>query len=290
LFEGLDLRLDPRERLGIVGPNGAGKTTLLRILAGTRPPDEGVVTVGSTVRTGLFSQDAAEIDPDARVRDLVTRGKKEVSWQDNALMERFWFDTDSQWAPAGTLSGGERRRLQLLLVLLEQPNVLLLDEPTNDLDLDTLRLLEDFLDDWPGALVVVSHDRALLQRTVVDVLVIDGGVAARRPGGLGSYLEQRRAGRVRGKAEARAAEAPRSTRTAPSTLRRDFNAAERALAKVTAFRDAAVRDLEATPGTDHARLVAIGQRVDDAQRAVEDAEERWLELAQLVEESNPGLL
>ena len=252
LFEGLDLRLDPRERLGIVGPNGAGKTTLLRILAGTRPPDEGVVTVGSTVRTGLFSQDAAEIDPDARVRDLVTRGKKEVSWQDNALMERFWFDTDSQWAPAGTLSGGERRRLQLLLVLLEQPNVLLLDEPTNDLDLDTLRLLEDFLDDWPGALVVVSHDRALLQRTVVDVLVIDGGVAARRPGGLGSYLEQRRAGRVRGKAEARAAEAPRSTRTAPSTLRRDFNAAERALAKVTAFRDAAVRDLEATPGTDHA--------------------------------------
>ncbi len=290
LFAGLDLRLDPRERLGIVGPNGAGKTTLLRILAGQRPPDVGDVTVGSTVRIGMFSQDAAEIDPNARVRDLVTRGKKEVSWQDNALMERFWFDTDSQWAPAGTLSGGERRRLQLLLVLLEQPNVLLLDEPTNDLDLDTLRVLEDFLDEWPGALVVVSHDRALLQRTVVDVLVIDGGEAARRPGGLGSYLEQRREGRMRGKAEAKATAVPRSTRAAPSSLRRDFNAAERELARTTALRDAAVSDLEAAQGADHARLVEVGRRVDHAQRAVEDAEERWIELAQLVEESNPGLL
>ncbi|MFP5321993.1 MAG: ABC-F family ATP-binding cassette domain-containing protein, partial [Acidimicrobiia bacterium] len=149
LFDGVDLVLDNRERLGIVGPNGAGKTTLLRILAGQRVPDAGAIDVGPTVRIGVFSQDAAELDPRARVRDLVTGGKREMSWEDTALLERFWFDGDAQWAPVETLSGGERRRLQLLLTLLAQPNVLLLDEPTNDLDLDTLRILEDFLDDWP---------------------------------------------------------------------------------------------------------------------------------------------
>ena len=105
-----------------------------------------------------------------------------------ALLESFWFDTDAQWAPVGLLSGGERRRLQLLLVLAAQPNVLLLDEPTNDLDLDTLRVLEEFLDDWPGALVVVSHDRAFLERTVTDVLVMDGDAPpARRPGGYAAW-------------------------------------------------------------------------------------------------------
>jgi ATP-binding cassette subfamily F protein uup len=246
----------------------------------------------------MFSQDAAEIDPTARVRDLVTGGKREVSWQDNALMERFWFDTDSQWAPAGTLSGGELRRLQLLLVLLGQPNVLLLDEPTNDLDLDTLRVLEDFLEDWPGALVVVSHDRALLQRTVSDILVIDGGQAARRAGGLGAYLDQRRAGRTRGKAEVRPASVPQvsnrvpddSRRPAPAVLRRQFNAAQRELAKLTAVRDRAVSALEGASGSDHERLVELGRLVEEAQAAVQKAEDRWLSLAEQVEETNPGLL
>jgi len=298
LFDGLDLLLDPRERLGIVGPNGAGKTTLLRILAGERRPDRGTVEVGPTVRLGMFSQDAAEIDPAARVRDLVTGPKREVSWQDNALMERFWFDTDSQWAPAGTLSGGELRRLQLLLVLLGQPNVLLLDEPTNDLDLDTLRVLEDFLEDWPGALVVVSHDRALLQRTVSDVLVVDRGRAARRPGGLGAYLDQRRADRTRGKAEVRSTSKSEvsdpspdeSPRPPPAKLRRAFNAAERELTTLSAARDRAVSALEGVSGSDHERLVELGQRAEEAQAAVQEAEDRWLALAERVEQTNPGLL
>ncbi|HEU5083303.1 MAG TPA: ABC-F family ATP-binding cassette domain-containing protein, partial [Acidimicrobiales bacterium] len=122
LFDGVDLVLDNRERLGIVGPNGAGKTTLLRILAGERAPDRGTVVVGPTVRIGVFSQDAAELEPGARVRDLVTGGKRDMSWEDTALLERFWFDGDAQWAPVETLSGGERRRLQLLLTLQAQPN------------------------------------------------------------------------------------------------------------------------------------------------------------------------
>ena len=302
LFDGVDLLLDNRERLGIVGPNGAGKTTLLRILAGTRPPERGTLDVGPTVRIGVFSQDAAELDPEARVRDLVTGGKRDLSWEDTALLERFWFDGDAQWARVGTLSGGERRRLQLLLTLLVQPNVLLLDEPTNDLDLDTLRLLEDFLDEWPGALVVVSHDRALLERTVTDVLVVDGrGGASRRPGGLADYLAEATGTRAKGKAEAKApsvrpapgskpavadAGAPAKT---PSTIRRQLNEAERALAKASADRDRIAAQLEGAIG-DHQRLHQLGAELDVAQRAVDEAEDRWLHLAEEAEEINPGLL
>src|SRR5690606_23571396 len=130
------------------------------------------------------------------------------------LLEAFWFDDDAQWAPISLLSGGERRRVQLLLTLAQKPNVLLLDEPTNDLDLDTLRALEDFLEDWPGALIVVSHDRAFLERTVADVLVLDGsGTAGRRPGGYAAWDEQRRRG---GSAGGRSAPSVAPAGSAPS--------------------------------------------------------------------------
>jgi len=295
LFDGLDLSLDDRERLGIVGPNGAGKTTLLRILAGEREPDAGTIDVGPTVRIGVFSQDAAELDRTARVRDLVTGGKRDLSWEDTALLERFWFDGDAQWAPVETLSGGERRRLQLLLTLLAQPNVLLLDEPTNDLDLDTLRILEDFLDQWPGALVVVSHDRALLERTVTDVLVVDGsGTARRRPGGLAAYLAEATGARARGKVEGKVAApsppaAPALPGKTPSTIRRELNDAQRALERATTARDAIAAELEGAIG-DHERLHALGRQLADAQAAVDEAEERWLAAAEDAEEINPGLL
>ncbi|NCY16289.1 MAG: ABC transporter ATP-binding protein, partial [Actinobacteria bacterium] len=172
LFSGVDLALDPRERLGLVGPNGVGKSTLLDLIAGRLRPQAGTVEHGSTVRVGYYDQVGATLDPTQRVRDAITGGHRIPDWQDAALLESFWFDSDAQWAPIELLSGGERRRLQLLLVLAAKPNVLLLDEPTNDLDIDTLRVLEEFLDDWPGALIVVSHDRAFLERTVADVMVI----------------------------------------------------------------------------------------------------------------------
>ncbi|HVM06803.1 MAG TPA: ATP-binding cassette domain-containing protein [Acidimicrobiales bacterium] len=193
LFTGLDLDLEPGGRLGVVGPNGSGKTTLLEVIAGRLAPVEGEVDRGTTVRLGYYHQRGADLDPDLRVRDAVAGRAGQPTWDQVRLLERFRFDADGQWAPVATLSGGERRRLQLLLVLAAMPNVLLLDEPTNDLDLDTLRALEDHLDDWPGTLVVVSHDRALLERTVEDVLVLDGaGHAGMAPGGYAGYEAARR--------------------------------------------------------------------------------------------------
>ena len=199
LFEGLDLLLDNRERIGILGANGVGKTTLLEIIAGRLAPAWGTVEQGPTVRVGYYDQTGASLDPEMRVGDAVAGPTKKAGPQEAAICERWWFDRDAQLAPIGTLSGGERRRLQLLLTLLQKPNVLLLDEPSNDLDLDTLRLLEDFLEDWPGALVVVSHDRAFLERTVEDALLIDGaGHAGRVEGGYGAWERRRRAALAEG--------------------------------------------------------------------------------------------
>ena len=193
LFRDLDLDLEPGGRLGIVGANGTGKSTLLDILAGRRSPTAGRVATAPTVRIGYYDQVGVDLDLTQRVREAVAGSNGQPTWEQGRLMERFLFDADAQWAPIGTLSGGERRRLQLLLVLAELPNVLLLDEPTNDLDLDTLRALEDYLESWPGSLVVVSHDRALLERTVEDVLVLDGVGGARvAPGGYAEYEADRR--------------------------------------------------------------------------------------------------
>ncbi|HEX5367515.1 MAG TPA: ABC-F family ATP-binding cassette domain-containing protein [Acidimicrobiales bacterium] len=200
LFEDLDLGLGPGERLGVVGVNGSGKSTLLDLLAGRRRPRSGEVRFGRTVRVGYYDQRGSDLPPDVRVRQVVAGPARQPDGTDAALLERLWFDADAQWAPVELLSGGERRRLQLALVLREGPNVLLLDEPTNDLDLDTLRALEDLLDGWPGTLVVVSHDRAFLERTVEDVVVVERGARVGRvPGGYAAYEEERRRARRSGR-------------------------------------------------------------------------------------------
>ncbi|MDQ6840288.1 MAG: ATP-binding cassette domain-containing protein, partial [Actinomycetota bacterium] len=157
VLAGVNLALAPGSRLGMVGANGSGKSTLLDVLAGRRRPTSGHVRRGSTVVVGYYDQGGAELDPEARVGEVVAGPTRAPGGpEDKALMERFWFGGALAFAPVSTLSGGERRRLQLLVVLATRPNVLLLDEPTNDLDLDTLRIVEDYLDDWPGSLVTVS--------------------------------------------------------------------------------------------------------------------------------------
>ncbi len=294
LARDLELRLDPRERLGLIGPNGAGKTSLLDVMAGRRPPASGDVTVGSTVRIGYYDQMGATLDPGARVRDIVAGPHRQADHTDARLLEAFWFDTDAQWARVETLSGGERRRLQLLRVLAEHPNVLFLDEPTNDLDLETLRALEDFLEDWPGALVTVSHDRAFLERVVADALIIDGtGGAFRHPGGFAAWDADRR-GRTRRRdslapsdrsrpaagAGAGGDNRPRraSGRSA-STIGHQLRETEKAMARLERRRDALDAELR-DAGGDHDALARIGGELATVTAELAETEERWIELAE----------
>ena len=295
LFEGVDLALDPRARLGVVGPNGSGKSTLLDVLAGRRDPVHGRVVHGSTVRVGYYDQRGAQLPLDQRVREVVAGPTRQPDWSDAALLERFWFESDTQWAPIGLLSGGERRRLQLVLVLRQAPNVLLLDEPTNDLDLDTLRALEDLLETWPGALVVVSHDRAFLERTVEDVLVLDGhGRAGRIAGGYAAYVNERRAhqgGRqLDPRVGSRSLSSPPATATAtaatktrtPSTLRHLLRKADKAAATLRDRQDALEAEL-AGVGEDRVALARVGEELTELQTQLAAAEEEWLTLAEEAE-------
>jgi ATP-binding cassette subfamily F protein uup len=292
LFAGLDLALDRRERLGIVGVNGTGKSTLLDVIAGRTVPRHGRVVRGPTVQVGYYDQTGRTLDPAQRVREAIAGDARQPDWRDARLLERFWFDGDAQWAPIGLLSGGERRRLQLVLVLAEQPNVLLLDEPTNDLDLDTLRALEDFLEDWPGALVVVSHDRAFLERTVDDVVVLDGaGRAGRLPGGYEAWEQERRASRTAGTLRPRvtppargapaagtAASTPTPTPApTPSTLRARLRTVERELQPLEKRR--AELEERLASATDHRDLAALGEQLTVVSAELEAVEERWLEIA-----------
>jgi ATP-binding cassette subfamily F protein uup len=286
LFEGVDLLVDPRERLGVVGPNGSGKSTLLGIVAGRLAPARGTVETGPTVRVGLFDQNSAELDPALRVRDAVAGPSGAPGPAEATLLERFWFDRDAQWAPIGTLSGGERRRLQLLLLLLERPNVLLLDEPTNDLDLDTLRVLEDFLEDWPGALFVVSHDRAFLERTVEEALVLDGdGRVARANDGYAAWetARRQRAERERGSGErTRTARdvitSDGARRRSRSTLQRLLRVLEKEIAQRETQRRRLV-DALATAGADHQALARLGGDLAALEADLAAKEEEWLALA-----------
>ncbi|MGA0144528.1 MAG: ABC-F family ATP-binding cassette domain-containing protein, partial [Ilumatobacteraceae bacterium] len=289
-----DHLLEPGDRLGIVGPNGAGKSTLLDLISGRLKPTHGHLDIGSTVKIGYYDQLGRELNLNQRVREAVAGDKGQPSIEDNQLMRQFWFDGDTQYAPISTLSGGERRRLQLLLTLIEQPNVLLLDEPTNDLDLDTLRALEDYLDEWPGIVVVVSHDRVFLDRTVIDVLALDGvGGAAVVRGGVAGWLKQRNtapteqmSGAQRGKlistpdvAAAELAQKPKTSKSSksPSTLRRLITQSETALAKATAELEKLTAQM-ATAGNDHVKLAKISKELADAQAKVNSAEETWLAL------------
>jgi ATP-binding cassette subfamily F protein uup len=290
LFERLDLSLHRRERLGLVGVNGSGKSTLLDIMAKRIEPTSGHVVWGSTVQLGYYDQLGRELDPGQRVREAMTPGGGEPDWRVGRLLDRFWFDSDSQWAPIELLSGGERRRLQLLLVLAERPNVLLLDEPTNDLDLDTLRTLEDFLDGWPGALVVVSHDRAFLERTVDDVVVIEGGKAGRLPGGYEAWetrrKEQWRGGSLRSQErpagpKKRAPKASKPDGPSAGTLRHRVKQLEKQMRPLERRRDKLHEALEGEQ--DYERIGDLGAELTSVEQGLTELEDAWLDLSQQLE-------
>ncbi len=298
VLAGVDLVLGPRERLGIVGANGTGKSTLVDLLAGRRQPTSGTVETGPTVVVGYYDQQGVELDLTARVQELVAGPSRTPgSLADVALMKRFWFAGELPYARVGTLSGGERRRLQLLLVLVGRPNVLLLDEPTNDLDLDTLRILEEFLEEWPGALVVVSHDRTFLERTTERLVAVEvDGTVAGVPGGLEAWVARagdtgpRPAGAPGAPSAPSAATPAPPPRTPPPAtgggegagpLGRRLREAEKEMARLQRRRDAVSQSLTGAVG--HQEMTRLGAELAEAQRDLDQAEERWLSLAEEAE-------
>ncbi|MGC3994450.1 MAG: ABC-F family ATP-binding cassette domain-containing protein [Propionicimonas sp.] len=313
LFRHLDWSIGPGDRIGIVGVNGSGKTTLLRLLAGELAPQHGRVKQGRTLRIGHLTQDAAAVarpgararngdgtpfappdrpDLGERVLESVQRLQRQVKLATGRessasdLLEDFGFTGQRLVTRIGELSGGERRRLEFLRLLLSEPNVLLLDEPTNDLDIDTLTVIEDYLDGWPGTLVVVSHDRYFLERTCdVQYALMGDGSCVLLPGGVEEYLARRRT-RTATPGQAAAAQARASAPDAARVrqARKDLARVESQLAKLgTQITDLHVRLSE--NAADYERLVALGAELDEALGRQQDLEETWLELAEQVGES-----
>ena len=291
-------RLAPGERVGVVGVNGAGKTTLLRLLEGVQEPDEGRVVRGATVRVAALSQSTHELDAlaDMRVVEAVAMvgehvrvGGKDLTAAQ--LVERLGFTRRRAWTRVGEISGGERRRLQLLRLLMTEPNVLLLDEPTNDLDTDTLAAVEDILDSFPGTLVVVSHDRYLLERVTDHQVALPGDGSLRDlPGGVEQYLAMRREaaaapaapdGARSGKGEGDAPAARR--RRAAKELARIERRMDRAAAAVEALH-ARLEAVSADPSR-AGELARLGRDLVAARAEHEELETAWLEAAQALEEA-----
>ncbi|CAM2839505.1 ABC-F family ATP-binding cassette domain-containing protein [Actinomyces slackii] len=312
VLERVTWRLAPGERVGIVGVNGAGKTTLLRLLAGTQEPSSGRVVRGKTVAVATLSQSTHELDElaDLRVVEAVSMvgervvvGGKELTAAQ--LVERLGFTRQRAWTRVGEISGGERRRLQLLRLLMTEPNVLLLDEPTNDLDTDTLAAVEDILDSFPGTLVVVSHDRYLLERVTDHQMALLGDGALRAlPGGVEQYLELRRQGlggqaptpsRRSGQGSgARGASRPASParpdgarmREATKGLARIERRLDRAAAAVEALH-ARLEEVSADPAR-LGELAELGRELATAQAEHARIEEQWLAAAEEVESLGLG--
>jgi ATP-binding cassette subfamily F protein uup len=297
LFKDLTWNVGPGDRIGIVGVNGAGKTSLLKLLVGETKPDAGKIIVGQTVAPAYLSQHVTELPPRARVLEAVQDvariariGNQEISA--STLAERFGFAANRQWTPVGDLSGGERRRLQLLRLLMAEPNVLVLDEPTNDLDIDTLTALEDLLDNFPGTVLVVSHDRYFVDRVCDKVVALLGdGSLAELPGGVDEYLRRRAAG---GAPLTAAAGASTPSLGSSSTAGPAVSAADARAAKKEAGRlERRMLKLDADEKKLHAQLAAAASdyakaaELDAQLRAVhtekEQVEEEWLAAAELAE-------
>jgi ABC transport system ATP-binding/permease protein len=295
LLEHVTWQLGPGDRVGIVGVNGSGKTSLLDVLAGTSGPGlqvDGTVLRGRTVRLAYLSQELAELDPEQRVREAVEEVRLRIRVGDRELsaaqlLERLGFAAERQRVRVGDLSGGERRRVQMLRLLMAEPNVLLLDEPTNDLDIETLTELEDLLDDWPGTLVAVSHDRYFLERVTEHAVALLGdGRLSFLGGGVDEYLD-----RVRAVGGTPAGNPPPWTRSSPApaagppkpaaverNARKELQRLERQLDRLSA-REAELADQLAADGTDYERLTSLGAELRAVQAEKSDLEDRWLAVA-----------
>ncbi len=299
LFKNLNLQLDPGDRIGIIGPNGAGKSTLLDVLAGKTAPDSGQVNWGSTVTLGYYDQQSEDLEDKATLLDYINNLAPLIRTADGErveaaqMLEWFLFTRPEQRAQIGSLSGGERRRLYLLRTLVRQPNVLFLDEPTNDLDVQTLTVLEQFLDQFQGALVVVSHDRYFLDRNVDFLLSFEDGVLGTRyPAPYETYQRLRE----QETAAAEPAKKPKPFTNTPASQpnnrprkltwkeQRELEAAESTIETLTekiATLSAQINDI----GSDYESLQPLVDELEQSKEALETAEFRWLELTEIAENS-----
>ncbi len=308
MLDHVTFRLGPADRIGLLGPNGAGKTTFLKVLTGQLAPDHGLVKQGKTVRIANLSQTLEEIDDTVTVLDHITairrtaalagRGGELTSSQ---LLERFGFTGDKLTTRISDLSGGERRRLQVLRILLDEPNVLILDEPTNDLDVETLTVLEDFLDSWPGVVVTVTHDRYFLERVSDMVYAIMGDARVRHlPRGVEQYLDELAAGiprRPASNALAPAAvvstdlstaengqvvERPMADAAAARAAKKELNRIERQLAKI-AETETKLHDQLAASASDYERLSELDAELRKLADERGELEMAWFEAAERAE-------
>ena len=288
----IEWRIGPGERTGIVGANGAGKSTLLGLIAGTVAPDTGRVKRGKTVKLAVLDQQGDQLAALAgdRIADVLGRlpGGYEVEGREVTpaqLLERLGFHELS--ARVGELSGGQRRRLQLMLTLLSEPNVLLLDEPTNDVDTDMLTATEDLLDSWPGTLIVVSHDRYLLERVTDQQYAILDGRLRHLPGGIDEYL--RLAGRTpatgttRPSAETPAAEAQAMSGAQRRTAEKELASADRQLVRLAERIAAKHSELAEHDQADHVGITKLTAELRALESEVAATESRWLELSEVLE-------
>lgn len=294
-------RIAPGERTGILGVNGAGKSTLLSLVTGDLKPTEGRVKHGKTVKIATLTQQLDELNEAAndRVSDVIGRKKrsyiadgKELS--PSQMLERLGFTSAQLSTPVKDLSGGQKRRLQLMLILLDEPNVLILDEPSNDLDTDMLAAMEDLLDTWPGTLLVVSHDRYLMERVTDQQYAVIDGSFRHLPGGVDEYLALSAAGAggsAAGSAQARAAssaqasaepEAPKVSGAELRAAQKESGAIERRLAKLAAEQEKLSEQMSAHDASDYAGLAALGEQQQALQDEIDELEMRWLELSELL--------
>jgi len=309
LINNFTYEFSPEDRIGIIGPNGTGKSTLMDIITGRIQPDSGSVEIGATVHIGYFDQHSEElltaVDENQRVIDYIKEEGEFVKIADGTqisaaqMLERFLFPGNQQYAPIYKLSGGEKRRLFLLRILIGAPNVLILDEPTNDLDVQTLAVLEDYLEDFAGCVIAVSHDRYFLDRTVDSIFVLEeGGNLRQYPGNYSVYLDYKKAQEDLEKQQQAAnvteKPAPTPTVTSSSTVtenkkrrrlsnweKREFEELEVKIANLESEKAEAEKALISVSGGNYTQVQKLYEQVENLKQCIDIATERWLELAEM---------